>query len=419
MKHRTLLFVGLGFVVLILALTLSWTRRAAVERAEFSSVQVEDAVATQVAPTLAAPERASAVSGGRRSVSAVSSGALADQGATGTIIGTLRSTSPRDRPVRGALVRAEPAGDPVTESAPLQLDPDLNSDDPALNIDIEGIEWEAIGRADSLPDLLADSAANSREVPQRLAHSDEYRLERVAIGERLVIVEAEDFRPEWKKVMVRAGVETRVDFELVPLRPETLAIVLQDTAGRDLFEELSGAERVTARALRAVFVEHCPAIGQDLPLAPQFLNHKVRAAHDVGPGLWLVGEFERRESACVAVVLGRRVLNAAPIAVGQTAVTLRIAAEELREWRGAFQFRITDEHGAALPSVAIKLTTSVAEERYLRTDSEGRVTAADLTVGETQVTLTLAGYTDRQLSLDVEQGRTTNIELVLERPATR
>src|SRR4029434_1018235 len=79
---------------------------------------------------------------------------------------------------------------------------------------------------------------------------------------------------------------------------------------------------------------------------------------------------------------------------------------------GTLQGRVTDQQGAAIPGVTVSVTSLATNEtRAFVTDTNGQVSAADLTPGRYKVSFELAGFTKvERPDVSVALGRSFEVD---------
>ncbi|MBL8859410.1 MAG: carboxypeptidase regulatory-like domain-containing protein [Planctomycetes bacterium] len=191
--------------------------------------------------------------------------------------------------------------------------------------------------------------------------------------------------------------------------PATLVLLLYDAQGRRLFDGLPDSDREAAEALRPVFLEECPVVGQDLPPSARYLSSRTRHSPDVATGRWTVAEFKPPQSGCACAVLGNRVLDAVPFASGQAQVGLHVAMQDLRAARGGLELSVVDDATEfPIRGALVSHQPPVGRARSLLTDAVGRVRFEDLLVGDAQLTVSMQDFVPKSRHTLVVQGTTAD-----------
>jgi hypothetical protein len=263
-----------------------------------------------------------------------------------------------------------------------------------------------IALAPAVPGSVRDEAEEQRlyiALPVAVIDREgRFTLPRVPLGEWIVSIEPDGFeRRQTSVTVVDESPATPVEFHTVRALSTLLTVVLQDPTGAGLFEERSGLDLETKMALRTVFLEACPSLGSDLPAKPRELKYSGRERNPRPSGLWTTIAFPEPLSGCACVVLGTRVLDAAPFVAGQESVVLHVSVESIQRERRTLQVLVRDSAGLApLPNAIVKFEPPFGRQRVQYSNSNGLATADDLLAGDLFVAVELAGYVTERVGSD-------------------
>jgi hypothetical protein len=262
-----------------------------------------------------------------------------------------------------------------------------------------------IALAPAVPGSVRDEAEEQRlyiALPVAVIDREgRFTLPRVPLGEWIVSIEPDGFERRQTSVTVaNESPATPVEFHTVRALSTLLTVVLQDPTGAGLFEERSGLDLETKMALRTVFLEACPSLGSDLPAKPRELKYSGRERNPRPSGLWTTIAFPEPLSGCACVVLGTRVLDAAPFVAGQESVVLHVSVESIQRERRTLQVLVRDSAGLApLPNAIVKFEPPFGRQRVQYSNSNGLATADDLLAGDLFVAVELAGYVTERVGV--------------------
>lgn len=149
-------------------------------------------------------------------------------------------------------------------------------------------------------------------------------------------------------------------------------------------------------------------IGADLPSDARKLVHRTTNVREDRTGAWMRSSFREPTRGCACVLLGERVIAAAPFDVEQRSVDLTVRPDDLKSVRRNLEvFVVDDQNRVPLAGAQVTLTPVLGRPLIRNTDANGRASWQDLMPGEATLSVTLGNYRSygQRLTLSSDRGR--------------